>query len=445
MSSAAAGQRRDRDLSRRERSIIALLGVPTLGLALAITVVSTYLPLIARQFTGSTTVIGLIIGAEGMLALFLPLVFGSWSDQLRTRAGGRLPFVLGAAPPLAVTLAVLGFASSLLMTVLLVAGFFVAYFIAYEPYRALYPDLVSGDAAGRAQSIQALWRGAGTGLALVGGGVLFGVARWLPFVAAAAVFVVGTAAFTAALLRRGVPGQDEHAARGLRDAAGDLLHLIAEHPALRAYMLANAMWEVSLGAIKTFVILFLTAGMGYGVTDAALIVGAVAVIILISAPISGKLADRFGRLRILNFALWGYGLGLLVPLVTQTPYLVLPVIPVIAFGGAVVMSLPYAVLMPMMPARSHGSLTGFYSLSRGIGTMLGPILAGAAVELLRTPLSSTHGYAAIWGVAAVAILVSLLFLRRLRREEADRRALRRAAHATRSDRGGAGASAEARG
>lgn len=422
-------QQSERGLQAGEKAIIALLGVPTLGLALATTVVTTYLPLIARQFTGSTTIIGMIIGIEGLLALVLPLLFGTWSDQLRSRLGGRLPFVLGAAPGLAVSLALLGFARSLLATVLLVLAFFAAYFIAYEPYRALYPDLVAGDAAGRAQSIQALWRGAGTGLALVGGGLLFAAARWLPFVTAAVAFVAALVVFSLVLLHRGVPQQDERTALGLRKALLELRSLIAEHPALRAYMVANALWELSLGAIKTFVVLFLTAGLGKSLTTAALIIGGVAVVILISAPFSGQLADRLGRLRILNIALWVYGLGLLVPLATQTPYLVLPAIPAIAFGGAVVMSLPYAILIPLMPARSHGALTGFYSLSRGIGTMLGPVLAGAAVQLLRQPLSSTHGYAAIWGVAGVAILLSLHFLSRLRGAEADREALRKQAHA----------------
>ena len=425
---AGSQQRGEGDLERREKATIALLGVPALGLALGTTVVTTYVPLIAKQFTGSTTVIGLIIGIEGLLAMILPLVVGAWSDQLRTRVGGRLPFVLGAAPGLAVALSLLGFARSLLVTILLVLAFFAAYFIAYEPYRALYPDLVSRDAAGRAQSIQALWRGAGTGLALVGGGLLFAWARWLPFVTAAILFVAALCAFSFVLLRGGVTAQDEHAALSLRQALGELRRLIAQHSALRAYMIANGLWELSLGAIKTFVILFLTAGLGNSVTTAALIIGAVALIILISAPISGQLADRLGRLRIMTFALWAYGLGLFVPLLTRAPYLVLPVIPVIAFGGAVVMSLPYAILIPLMPARSHGALTGCYSLSRGIGTMLGPVLAGAAVELLRGPLSSTSGYAAIWGVAGASILLSIHFLRRLREAETDRRELRGQAH-----------------
>jgi MFS family permease len=422
-------QQSDRELRRSERSTILVLGVPALGLALATTVVSTYLPLAARRFTGSTVVIGLIIGIEGLLAMVLPLLFGIWSDQLRTRVGGRLPFVLGSGPVLAVTLVLLGLSRSLLAMVLLVLAFFTAYFVAYEPYRALYPDLVTADAAGRAQSIQALWRGTGTGLALVGGGVLFSLADWLPFAAAALALVVSLAAFALVLLSHGLPEQREHSALRLRAAVGELRTLLGEHPALRAYLVANGLWELSLGAIKTFVVLFLTVGLGHSVTTAALIIGAVSVVLLISAPISGQLSDRLGRLRVMQWALWVYGLGLMVPLVTQAPALVLPVLPAIAFGGAVVMSLPYAVLIPLMPARSHGALTGFYSLSRGIGTMLGPIVAGAAVTLLRGPLGSTHGYAAIWGVAGAAILISLHFLSRLRHAESDRRRLRALAEA----------------
>ncbi len=409
--------------------LIALLGVPTFGLALSTTVVTTYLPLIAQSFTSSTAVVGLIIGSEGLIALWLPLVAGAWSDQLESRLGGRLPFVLVGTAPLATSLVLLGFARSLPIIVFLVVVFFAGYFIAYEPYRALYPDLITKEAAGRSQAVQALWRGLGTGFALVGGGLLLGLTRWAPFAAAAALYVAAVVVFTRTMLRRrGVPEQDRHAAVGVRHAVRELRGLLAAHPALRAYMAANALWELSLGALKTFVILFLTKGLGNSVSTAALIVGAAAVFILIASPISGALADRFGRLPVLAVALWIYGIGLLAPLFTQSPAILLPLLPLLAFGGAVIMTLPYALLMPLMPARSHGVLTGFYSLSRGIGITLGPLLAGGAVELLRPSLSATHGYAAMWGVCGGAVLLSIPFLRALRRNEADRQELRAEAH-----------------
>ena len=65
-----------RTLQRSELRILAILGVPTFALALAITTVSTYLPVLAEDFSDSTIVIGLLIGGEGLIALWLPLVVG---------------------------------------------------------------------------------------------------------------------------------------------------------------------------------------------------------------------------------------------------------------------------------------------------------------------------------------------------------------------------------
>src|SRR3954471_21920275 len=115
--------------------------MPTLGLALSITTVPPYLPLVAKEFTGSTTVIGVLIGVEGAVALVVPLIVGQWSDQLRTRLGGRIPFVIAGAPGVAFAIARRGLLGSLLAVGGLALVFFVAYYTASEPYRALYPDM----------------------------------------------------------------------------------------------------------------------------------------------------------------------------------------------------------------------------------------------------------------------------------------------------------------
>ena len=93
---------------------------------------TTYLPLIIHRLSGPA-VTGAMIGAKGALAL--PVLVGRWSDSLRTRLGGRLPFVLAGAalavtglllmPALAGTLA--GIAAALGL-------FFVGYFVYYSPY-----------------------------------------------------------------------------------------------------------------------------------------------------------------------------------------------------------------------------------------------------------------------------------------------------------------------
>ena len=117
--------------------------------------------------------------------------------------------------------------------------------------------------------------------------------------------------------------------------------------------------------------------------------------------------------------------ALLVPALTASPALLIPALPVIAFGGGMIMGLPYALLMPLMPEGEHGALTGVYSLSRGIGTTVGPILGGVAIQALGPVLfTSTSGYAAMWVVTAAAILGSLPFLARMRQARGDRAELR---------------------
>jgi MFS family permease len=192
-----------------------MLALPTFALALSITMVSTYLSTITRRYTQQTVIIGVIIGGEGVMALWIPLIAGAWSDKLRTPIGGRLPFVLAGVLPAAAALALIGFVHSLGLVALVAAVFFAFYFVAYEPYRAMYPDLLDEESvAGRAQSTQALARGLGTGCALLAGGLLLSVARPLPFTLSAVILVAALVGFVLLILHHGLPKQNQDDAEG---------------------------------------------------------------------------------------------------------------------------------------------------------------------------------------------------------------------------------------
>jgi hypothetical protein len=101
------GQRWHLHLPREEESLaqvrplILLLGLPTFGLSLAISVLTTYGPVVLLRLTHSPTAVGALIGVEGALALVIPLAAGEISDRLPpSPLGRRLPFVLvGASAP----------------------------------------------------------------------------------------------------------------------------------------------------------------------------------------------------------------------------------------------------------------------------------------------------------------------------------------------------------
>src|SRR4051794_41804643 len=123
----------ERPLRAGEWRTLAVLGLPTFALALAITTVTTYLPVVASGFAASTVVIGLLIGGEGLMALGLPVAVGAWSDRLHTRIGGGLAVVLGAQPVLLAAPGLLGLVTGNPPPAGAGAGVFVRSYVAGAP------------------------------------------------------------------------------------------------------------------------------------------------------------------------------------------------------------------------------------------------------------------------------------------------------------------------
>src|ERR1041384_4043805 len=162
------------------------LGLGAFGLAFSITTL-TFLPVELGHFTGSGTLIALVLGAEGVFALLLSPVIGPWSDTFHTPLGRRRPFMLAAIGPMGFCLLLMPFMPNLWTTTLIVLAFFFAYYVYEPPYRGLYPDLLPPSTYGRAQGIQHVLRGLALGAALVGGGALMRVWHAAPFGLAAVV------------------------------------------------------------------------------------------------------------------------------------------------------------------------------------------------------------------------------------------------------------------
>lgn len=395
-----------------ELRFLALLGLPAFGLALASTVVSTYLPVIIERLSGPA-VTGLLIGGEGIVGIFLPSLVGAWSDRTDTRLGSRMPFILGATALAVASLLTLPILGSLLAIAVALLVFWVSYFAYYTPYWALYPDLVSADVRGRAMGLQGAWRSVGLLAAMVGGGVLLGIWQPLPFVVAAAGLVAITAVVFVLIggEARSTSAQSSQGFESLSEA----WRLVRQHADLRRFLVANTLWEFTVAALKTFVVLFFTVGLGRSLGFTTVVLATVAGAAILAAPASGWVGDRFGRLGVMEAALWVFAFGLLLPFLTLSNWAFAGIF-LVAFAAVAVMTLPYSVLMDLMPGEDHGVAAGLFGFSRGAGTLLGPLVTGIAVELLDgVPFfARTEGYIALFGITSLALLLSIPFLRSVR-------------------------------
>lgn len=133
--------------------------------------------------------------------------------------------------------------------------------------------------------------------------------------------------------------------------------------------------------------------------------------ILLQVPI-GWLADRFDRtLVILICGIVGVLGALILPLVILTPYLLWPLL--IVWGGGVVGT--YTIALVIMGQQFKGgdlvTATAAVGMLWGLGSLLGPVLAGVAMEIIKP-----HGMPLTFAVACLLfVLVAANHLRRSRK------------------------------
>ncbi len=411
------------------RRTIWVLGLGAFGLAFSLTTTAAYLPPLLERYTSSTTLIALVLAAEGIFALTLPLLIGPWSDTFHTPLGRRRPFMLVALGPIGFCLALMAFMPSLWTTALLVFAFFFAYYVYEPPYRGLYPDLLPERVFGRAQGVQHLLRGAALGAALIGGGALFHV--WKPFPFLIAAFVVTAACFAPiALLRE--DGGHGRVFEGVRAYLRVSWSVARQAPDVRSFLVVNTALEAAFAGMRTFVVLYITVGLAESLDTTTAVLAAVAGGYVVAALLAGQVGDRFGLARVMLVCGAIYGVGLVGGGFGQEWHAwYLPIIFGVSIAGGAVMTLAWGLLFKLMPDGDRGAVAGLATWTKGAGLLVGPLLAGAAIDILRPHLEATHGYQVVWPIAGIPVLLVLPLIARLIVAEsaADRRAASQQAEA----------------
>lgn len=395
--------------------LIWTLGIGALGLAWSVTTVAAYLPAILGQFTASDTLIGLILGSEGLFALLLPLLIGPLSDATRTPLGRRRPYMAFAVIPLAFTLALLAFMPNLWATAFIFFTFSLAYYVYEPPYRGLYPDLIAADHYGRSVGIQHVMRGLALAGALVAGGVLLGVWEPFPFVVAAVITLISCAVVVWLVREPELPPPTGESKRSHLRAP---FRIIREYPHVRWFLIANTAWEATFAGMRTFVVLYITVGLGQPLWLSSVVLATVGGGYLIAAILAGRWGDRFGIGWVIVGASFVYGLGLVGVTAAQSWHdWAIPLILFVSVAGGTVMTLSWGLLFKVMPTGDEGTISGLAIMTKGVGLLIGPVVVGATIDVAGTFLESTDGYAAMWLIVGLPVLLAIPFVVKLARVE----------------------------
>ena len=81
------------------------------------------------------------------------------------------------------------------------------------------------------------------------------------------------------------------------------------------------------------------------------------------------------------------------------------------------MTLAWGLLFKLMPPEHRGAISGLATTTKGVGLVVGPIAAGAAIDLLSPYLRSTDGYQVLWPILGIPILAVIPLVAHMMRNE----------------------------
>jgi MFS family permease len=190
--------------------------------------------------------------------------------------------------------------------------------------------------------------------------------------------------------------------------------ILVEEPEVRRFLIANAAWEGTFAAARTFVVLYVIEGLHESKAISSAILGAVATGYVVAAIVSGRLGDRFGLARVIFVASFVYGGGYIVAgFATSWHDWYFALIVPVAVAGGTVMTLAWGLLFKLMPHEHRGAISGLATTTKGLGLLLGAPVAGAAIDLARPWLDATDGYQILWPVCGIPILAAIPLVYRM--------------------------------
>jgi MFS family permease len=325
--------------------------------------------------------------------------------------------MLAALGPMTFALALLAFMPNLWTTALMLFALFFAYYVYEPPYRGLYPDVLPDSVYGRAQGVQHVFRGVAIAGALIGGGYLFHVWRPAPFLVAAGVVA---AACVTPIVWVTEDGGHGRVFEGVRAYVAQSWRVLRGNRDVAMFLACNTAWEGTFAGARTFVVLYVTVGLDEPLSTSTAILAAVAGGYIVAALVAGRIGDRVGLARLITAASAVYGVGLLAGGFGREWHAwYLGLIFVVAIAGGTVMTLAWGLLFKLMPPGERGAISGLATTTKGVGLVIGPLAAGAVIDILRPHLEATEGYQALWPVLGLPIILAIPLVARLARVESE--------------------------
>ncbi|WP_086840103.1 MFS transporter [Amycolatopsis kentuckyensis] len=380
-------------------------------------------PPLLREHIGSAALVGLLMGMDNVLGFFIQPWMGNRSDRTRTSWGRRIPYLVAGMPVAALLFLLIPHVAGALPLLIVVMFGYALVANSFKPIaESLLPDFVPPERRSRANAVVKIASSLTVMVAALISIFLVDAHPKLSFAVPAVLMVVSLAVLAAKVRDNRSPAyrtaleedreeEDGTAKPGLR-VRDTVLDIVRDTDRSRllligAILLFGGAWAASRALITPYgmEVLHLSRGEAGGLT-----LPSGAAFILAAYPVA-RLAERFGRLRVMQAGMTVFAVGMVLGAVVRTPAGVVVGLCVAAAGASSFLVNAVVVLWNLAPsARVVGTYTGLYTVGWVGGGFLGPALVGGLVDLTGWALLPLH--VAIVGLLAVLAVARISAVRR---------------------------------
>lgn len=370
-------------------------------------------PPLLREHIGSAALIGLLMGMDNVLGIFIQPWMGNRSDRTRTSWGRRMPYLLVGMPVAALLFLLIPHAAASLPLLILTMFGYALVANSFKPIaESLLPDFVPPERRSRANAVVKIAASLTVMVAALISIFLIDTHPKLSFAIPAILMVVSLAVLAANVRDSRSPAyqvaldeEREEAAPTAR-VRDTVLDIVRDSDRSRLLLIASILlfggaWAASRALITPYGMEVL--GMSRGGAGGLTLPSGVAFIVA-AYPVA-RLAERFGRLRVMTVGMTVFVAGMVLGTVVRTPAGVVTGLCVASAGASAFLVNAVVVLWNLAPSdRVVGTYTGLYTVGWVSGGFLGPAVVGGLVDLTGWPLLLLH-------VAIVALLAVLAVAR----------------------------------
>lgn len=409
MTTTSAGQR------SRTRSITFLVALAVFAQESTWNFYESQVPPLLREHIGSAAVVGVLMGMDNLLGIFVQPWIGNRSDRTRTAWGRRIPYLVVGMPIAAALFVVIPHTAASLP--LLIAVMFAYALVAntFKPIaEALVPDFIAPARRSRANAVVKIATSLTAIVAALISIFLVDDHLNIAFAIPAAIMAVSVVVLGVTVRDSRSPAYQQVLAESLAEPADSraprvrdtFVEIFRDRDRSRLLLLAaillfGSAWAASRSLITPYGMEALDMSRG----DAGGLTLPSGVAFILAAYPAALFAERYGRLRAMAVGMSVFAGAMLLGTLLQSPLGATVALCIAAAGASSFLVNAVVVLWNLAPsARVFGTYAGMYTVSWAGGGFLGPALVGGMVDLNGWSLMLVD-------IAAVALLAIIVIAR----------------------------------